>query len=847
MLKNMINMVKKNYKLYLLFAMIVVIAFLPFIILNKGVMIFPGDSYEQVFKMWQGGHELFKSSQVSQFNWSLGFGGNLFSFSFYFLFDPFFYLSLLFPKEFIAHFILISSMIQMILGLIFAHMWLCEITENSKASAVGAFIIIFSGFTFFLLHYYHYTRFLLFYPLALYFVERFIKNRKTFGISLTLGILGITNYYLLYQFIPFLLLYTLFRYICVKYSIIRFKKIVYDAILFILSIILGVGLSSIVLIPTLYLVTMMPRFSNLDVGLFNHLSFSQLFKLLSSLFIPMSSRLDSNLFINSNYHASLGWGGGVSIYSLAITPLILPLVFKIKDKIEKYSILVFYLLLFIFLFFTKFTYLFQMAMETRWLYMFVLLNAYTVTKIISKQDYTFKNLCVSSILSTILSIFFIFITYKFQLNDVDNLNYLLLIVVINIIVLWLFTYALCNKSNGNILIFICLINIIFSASIFYYFNKPVNNKYIDYKYTNNSIEQFWDDGFYRVRYDLDRIDDFMITTSNDPFAHGYAGASFYSSIYNTNQEKFLNRFKSTWNMPENKGRNKVYNLLSFKYWYTTDLDSEVPIGYVYYKQLDNGIYVFKNTNYVELGFTYDKTINEKAVENLSYFEQDRIMQEYLVTENSLNYIYELQDSIKLLAKLPSDTIRVYEFDKPVNSVNIYIETFGIPYTKVELLRNNEIVKTLDFWQFNYVDFYVDVEIDTIVITGEDIYGNGTEINLYIEENVDKYKETFTNLTKNNLSDVIFDKDFISANIDINKNSTLFTSIPYEKGWKVYVDGIQTEYEKVNFGFIGVDISKGIHHIEFEYTIPYLFEGMCISSISLFGLFGLRLWRKKYEK
>ena len=45
-------------------------------------------------------------------------------------------------------------------------------------------------------------------------------------------------------------------------------------------------------------------------------------------------------------------------------------------------------------------------------------------------------------------------------------------------------------------------------------------------------------------------------------SNGYAGFAFYESVYNTHQEEFINRFKSTWNMPQALGRTKIYNLLS---------------------------------------------------------------------------------------------------------------------------------------------------------------------------------------------------------------------------------------------------------------------------------------------
>lgn len=847
MLKNMINMVKKNYKLYLLFAMIVIIAFLPFIILNKGVMIFPGDSYEQVFKTWQGGHELFRNNQLSQFSWSHGFGANIFSYSFGFLFDPFFYISLIFSKEFIPIFILISVIIQLILGLIITYAWLMKVNMDSKSSIIGACIIVFSGFMFFFLHYYQYTRFVIYYPLILYFSEVFLRNKKFKGLAISIGILGITNYYLLYQFVPFLFIYVLFRYLCINRKVIKIKQLFKDGLLFLWAFAIGVGLSCIVLLPTLYVILSMPRFSTTDIALFDHLSFTQLFKVFTSLFTPVYSRLDANLFVNSSYHASLGWGGGVGIYSLAISTLALPMIFFMKDKFEKGLILGFYTLLIIFLFFVKFSYLFQLTMDTRWLYMFLFLNTFIVSRVLSKREFTNKSLLFSLIFNGFIIILCYLVSCRFQLNTIDNLAILLKILIMNYFIMVIFYLVITKAYNTKTILLVLLLNILLSSCIFFVNNKPVSYKNFDYIYSAETIEKFSDDGFYRVLYDNDIMDNFMISVANDPFAHGFRGASFYSSIYNTNQEEFLNRFKSTWNMPQNQGRNKIYNLLSFKYWYTENHINFVPMGYEFVEKLDNGIEIYENNNFVELGFVYDKTINSSVVEDLPYLLQDRIMQNYLVTDNSLNTQYELNDSIKLLATLPMDTIREYIFDETVVDVNIYIENYGIPNTIVELYNGQNLIEIYDFWQFNYVDFYVDKPIDRIVIKGEDIYGSGTQINLYIEENVKEYPSEFKELTKNSLRNIDFKNDSISANINLDSAGILFTSIPYDKGWKVYMDGNGIDYEKVNFGFIGFNIPKGYHEIEFKYEIPFLNLGVAISIGSILLLVGTDIFMRNRKK
>ena len=67
---------------------------------------------------------------------------------------------------------------------------------------------------------------------------------------------------------------------------------------------------------------------------------------------------------------------------------------------------------------------------------------------------------------------------------------------------------------------------------------------------------------------------------------------------------------------------------------------------------------------------------------------------------------------------------------------------------------------------------------------------------------------------------------------------LFTSIPYEKGWRVYVDGKKTNYKKVVDESIGIKLTKGNHKIEMIYYPHHLEIGIIIMIVSILGLINL---------
>ena len=91
--------------------------------------------------------------------------------------------------------------------------------------------------------------------------------------------------------------------------------------------------------------------------------------------------------------------------------------------------------------------------------------------------------------------------------------------------------------------------------------------------------------------------------------------------------------------------------------------------------------------------------------------------------------------------------------------------------------------------------------------------------------VEKIREHKLNITK-------FEDTCIEGNITASEDGIMYTSIPYYKGFKVYVDGKQTEITKIGNALIGVKLQKGKHDIRITY-FPY---GLKLGIIlSVFGI------------
>lgn len=89
---------------------------------------------------------------------------------------------------------------------------------------------------------------------------------------------------------------------------------------------------------------------------------------------------------------------------------------------------------------------------------------------------------------------------------------------------------------------------------------------------------------------------------------------------------------------------------------------------------------------------------------------------------------------------------------------------------------------------------------------------------------------------------------LSGNITLEKESVLYLSIPFNKGWKAVVDGKEVEITNIDDGFLGINLDKGYHEIELYFVSPGLKLGAIITASGfLLVLIVLILERRQYGK
>lgn len=98
----------------------------------------------------------------------------------------------------------------------------------------------------------------------------------------------------------------------------------------------------------------------------------------------------------------------------------------------------------------------------------------------------------------------------------------------------------------------------------------------------------------------------------------------------------------------------------------------------------------------------------------------------------------------------------------------------------------------------------------------------------ISQPVDMLEPCTDALKEDVLENVEISTNYITGSISLEQDKLLCLSIPYSKGWTLYVDGKETELLQTNVMYMGVPLTAGEHQIELRYTTPYLKAGLLLS-------------------
>ena len=656
------------------------------------------------------------------------------------------------------------------------------------------------------------------FPIVVLGLDKLIYERKNrlYIISLTLSI--ISNFYIGYMVCIFSLLYFIYNIVIYKLD----KNIIKD---FIISSLLSGFMCMIIIIPEaselLKGKALLYASSKTEYFKFN-MNFLNIFYK----FLPGST---------SNYDLKYGM---VNIYvSLFVIILVIKYFFNKKiSKKERITTLIFILFFLFSISFNLLDFAWQLFQRPIWYpnrYIFtfsfflITIAMKEITNITYKTNIK-ENLII--IISFILLILYSIISLKIHNDNLKIISYIL-----GIILILQYTFFLNNKNAKYLLVMLFFIevttNAIFTLKIMgktttmtqYKTNEEINEKAVKHiKEIENK-----DNNFYRMELSTS-------TVHNSPSLLNYNGINHFNSVKNAKTLNFLNKFNyqvtDDTSVEFNNYNPYLTSLLGIKYingskdeMYYENVYNENPYMYLNKDALSLG-YMIYNKEFKESNSSYQNT------ENLINSMLNTDIKRYKVIDNFNGEDTEIKEIDNKKYVISKTSIKIELEDKASNSM------FLIPSRNISFVANYSI-------------FINDEEIKDAVIKQSPIFINkGDTYKIIIKSNLsktelnslkwyqidyDKYIETINELKKNEFNITKYNKDnHIEGNIDVNNDkNVLLLTIPYDKGWNIYVDDNKVNYDICFDSFICLDLDKGKHNIKMNYVPSWFIVGLIISSLA----------------
>jgi len=114
-------------------------------------------------------------------------------------------------------------------------------------------------------------------------------------------------------------------------------------------------------------------------------------------------------------------------------------------------------------------------------------------------------------------------------------------------------------------------------------------------------------------------------------------------------------------------------------------------------------------------------------------------------------------------------------------------------------------------------------------------------------NSELFEQGYAKLASQVLQLTEFTNTKVKGKITALDDGLLYTSIPSDRNWSAYVDGVKREIVKIDNAMIAVSLSKGYHEIEFRYFNASFLAGCIVSLVSLAVFIALAVLEMRKRK
>ena len=780
-----------------------------------------------------------------EFAANLGGGQNIYHFAYYGLYSPLILPSYLLPFVKMSDYIMAVSITGLTASVLLFYYWL----KSRKTDAGTAFILSlmfllagpmigqYSGQIMFV----DYMPFLC---LALIGVDRYFEQEKSGLFTVSVFLMIMTSFYFSIGGMLSLVLYGLHRYFEQREeNRVTVRSFLRDGLCFVRSMILAVLMSGFFLVPTALALTG-GRSKEQNTSF-------------ASFFIP---QITVERFAYSIY--------GIGLTTLVITVLLTGLLYrKVYEKVLTYGCVIVLVI-------PVFAYLLNggLYIRDKVFIPFLPLLCYLISIYLEKCRKRELSFIAGMIPYIITTIFVYMARNQFVSKGIGESIWKVLLAES---ILFLICYVLyCalkryHKETKEILM-LALPSVICLAVTMNTFYQMKPDRYVSRKLYRDVVEEQNrqavkealkdDDGYYRTEQmgsddenaaDLNRIWDVDQNIT-----------SIYSSAYNPDYQTFRQKtfgleepFRN--GMMQSVSKNPVFQrMMGVRYIVS---DSDVP-GYTLVKKCGKtGIY--QNKDAAPVMYATDRVMTEEEYKKLTFPYNQTAFLEYAVvgehTESSDQNIMTAYEPVSLKMANNRTTggaeqkTMQQEGQKQILFLRFRVDN-AHPNKDVAVwingIRNKLSAKDHVYYNENKIFTYAvplkDGE-DNISVT----FGKGKYRLRHVQAYLGSLPERSELLYQ---SEIQVDKkqtedNVIQGTIRVKKDGWFITSIPYDKHFKIYIDGKETEIQKVNTAFLGCKIESGNHELKIIYHAPGTTTGKILSLIGIAGFLLVLVREKRKQK
>lgn len=787
------------------------------------------------------------------YSWGFMMGGNITGIISYYLTSPFSIISILLPKEWI-----VESILLMILAKVGCSGLSMAVFLKHSLNAKGIDLLIFSTpyalMAYVSMYFYNlmWLDGLVFLPLLALGIENIVSknNADLFYISLVLAI--IANYYIGFMLCLFSILYFLYQMFIQHEGGNLNKFFIRRSFSFAQGGILSIGTAAVILIPTLFSLTSGKISSEFgfDLNLLPNFSVPELIpKFLLGAYDTAQGNLPNvycglaMILLATTYFVN-----HTISFRRRMTTIILLLIFFLSIYLNgvnqiwhgfqkpagfpyRYSFILCFII--IYLAYQGFQSLGKIRLGSL-LICFVLSCAGVLITMIQKPAYLTDKVLLASLCFCGCYCFVLFLMRQ-KPRLIHAMKFLL-------------TGLILIEVGINTWIYIQKTNLEFRNAERVAYSSYVNQL----QPMINNIHSF-DQSFYRVEKTFRR-------SVNDPLNMDYRGISHFSSAFSQSMLNFARQtgfFQPFYGLDYTGQTIPMDSILGIKYILSTQPSQNN------YKQINNTtstlgeIFTYQNPYALPLGFLVDSSLLDLHIDSYHpIYWQERILQS-MVEPKKLDFFNPIKiKKINLVnletQEITGDWVKYSKRDKQSEGtieLQLLVENENPNYAFLVAKEQSKMGVYLNKEFLGY--FGENSQNNHIITLGH--YPKGTELSFLIKVMFDSatllkdnliygldlanFSRAYDSLAAHPLEIIEFNDTFIRGSIQAEQGgSLLFTSIPYDNGWAVRLDGKEVSKLRLIDTFIGVEIPAGLHSIEFSYTPPGLWIGITITLISLFLIF-----------